>query len=135
MLSTYQPSPEQKWQHEAHKARLNRLCAKAHKPAPEPDAESVVDQYRLVAEFGRSEYPEITQIINEIAKKHDVTPQDIISDRRDDRLCKARHEGYARARNETSYGYKQIAHAFNRERTSVIYGISAYRKRQSEGCS
>ncbi len=94
--------------------------------SPSPEQTDVVQQYRLVAEFPKSRRPTIRDIIMEVAEKHGVTRQDIISPRRGAKLCLARFEGYARARAETGHSLPVIGREFNRDHTTVMHGIERF---------
>lgn len=126
MFSTYRPSPEQRRQHEAHKARVTRMLRAKPAPAPVP---AVIKQYRLVVNHRpKNEIirPLIHEIISEVAKKHGVTPVAITSDRRNAKLVAARYEAMWRARNETTYSLPRIGMAFRRDHTTVLHGIAKH---------
>lgn len=139
MLHTYSPSPAQKAQHEAHKARRLRLgyvtTRKADPlptPVPKPPKPpNVISKYRLIfisRPANAHREPSISSIISEVAKKHRLSPADLFSNRRSVAVVSARYEAMWRARHETSHSLPSIGRAFKRDHTTVIYGIAKHEK-------
>ena len=114
MLSTYQPSPEQKRQHEAHKARLKRLCAL---PARKPKPLETTRVERLAIR-----YPDIHAIVAEVARKHAISCDDVLTHAQGRKLSAAQCEALGRSVNETKRTNTRISVAFNIPRTTVREG-------------
>lgn len=72
-------------------------------------------------------------IAREVAAKHAVTLIDLVSDRRDQRIVRARHEAFYRCRHETTMSLPQIGKRFgNRDHTTVLHGIKKHEERRLE---
>lgn len=96
-------------------------------------SENIVDRYRLVFDRApRQEAPiAIRQIIEEVAISHGFSWNDVLSARRTNKLARVRHEAFWRARNETTHSLPAIGRAFNRDHTSVMYGIAKHEERMA----
>lgn len=65
----------------------------------------------------------------EVAKKHGLTLNDLMSIRRDQASVNARYEAFWRCRHETTMSLPQIGRRFgNRDHTTVLHGIQKHEK-------
>jgi len=70
----------------------------------------------------------------EVAEKHDVSIDDMVSSRRPQKVYNARHEYFYRARCETSASLPQIGRACGgKDHTTVLYGIERHKQRMADG--
>ena len=65
----------------------------------------------------------MTQILDEVCKKHNVTAREIRSRRKLRQYAMARFEFCYRARNETEFSYPVIGKFINKDHTSVLHAI------------
>jgi hypothetical protein len=72
-------------------------------------------------------------IADQVAKKHKIDLSDITSNRRDRRTSAARQEIFWRCRHETSSSIPAIGRLFNRDHTTVLFGISQHQKKIDGG--
>lgn len=93
-------------------------------------APDIIDRYRLVFERKISSHKStpIKEIIDRVADKYGMSAMDIISPRRG-AVVKARHEAMWRAKHETTRSLPEIGRVFNKDHTTVIYGIAQHEKR------
>lgn len=73
----------------------------------------------------------LTLIMEEVAAKHGFNAAEILSPRRQVRLCIARQEFYWRAQKETSASYPAIGRFCNRDHSSVIVGARQHEARMA----
>lgn len=76
---------------------------------------------------------ECEEIADEVSRKHKVPVGDITSARRDRATSAARQELFWRCRHETSSTIPAIGRLFNRDHTTVLYGIEQHQKRVDRG--
>lgn len=77
--------------------------------------------------------PTVDQIQAEICLKHGITMIDLLSDRLDRKVSRARQEGYWRCRHETGHSLPAIAYLFRRkDHTTVMHGIKAHARRREK---
>jgi len=69
------------------------------------------------------------EILQEIAETYNVTVADILSRARRKELVVARHHAMWRVRTSTTLSFPQMARIFQRDHTSVIYGVKAHELR------
>ncbi len=74
----------------------------------------------------------LRRIIFEVSAKTGYSVQNLLCDRRNAPLVRARHEVWWRARNETQFSLPQIATAYNRDHTTIIHGIRMHEKRMAQ---
>lgn len=75
-------------------------------------------------------------IIAEVAQKHGVSYDELISDRRQKRMIAPRFEAYWRCARETPASYPQIGRAFgNRDHTTILHGVRRHEKRLAEAAN
>lgn len=72
--------------------------------------------------------PRIAPIIREEAGRNGYTPEDIIKDDRTLRVTAVRQYAMWRARQETGRSFPEIARAFRRDHTTVIYSCRKVEK-------
>jgi len=77
-------------------------------------------------------HQEHMQIVRDVAKDHKVSVSEILGGYRDARIIIARHAAYAAVWKATGWPYTRVARFFNREHTTVIYGIGAHLYRQGK---
>lgn len=107
---------------------------------PNPPTETTpkpVDNPRAKAVYNHSLAPAIAlqiwrDIVEEVAIKHEVTFNDIISQRRNVKIVAARHEAMYRLREETPASYPRIGKWLgDRDHTTVLHGVEMHIKRMS----
>ena len=69
-------------------------------------------------------------IRHKVAEAHGLTIADLESPDRRRKLAWARQEAYWLAKELTGMGDMAIGHWFNRDHTTLVYGIRAYKARQ-----
>ena len=69
------------------------------------------------------------QVATEVAKAHGLTFHELVSERRHKKYIKARHEAMHMMYDETSLSMVQIGKILNRDHTSVLHGIKAYKNK------
>lgn len=74
----------------------------------------------------------LTLIMEEVAAKHGFNAAEILSPRRQAKLCIARQEFYWRAQKETSASYPAIGHFCNRDHSSVIVGARKHERMRAD---
>ena len=73
------------------------------------------------------------QIVREVAEKHGFTVEEIVSMRRNQRLCDARNETYYRLKTETTWSYPRIGQFLgDRDHSTTIHGAKKHKKRIAE---
>lgn len=71
--------------------------------------------------------PQWKQIVGEVARKHNVSVQEIVGGQRTDRIVQARHECCYRLSHETSMSLPQIGRRLGgRDHTTILHGIRRY---------
>jgi hypothetical protein len=74
------------------------------------------------------------QIVLEVAERHGVTFEEIVSMRRQQRIVDARNEVYYRLRNETTWSFPSIGRFLgDRDHSSVMCGARKHAKRLEAG--
>ena len=74
------------------------------------------------------------QIVQEVAAKHGVTFEEIVSMRRQQHIVDARNEVYFRLRNETTWSFPSIGRFLgDRDHSSVMCGARKHAKRLEAG--
>jgi chromosomal replication initiation ATPase DnaA len=73
----------------------------------------------------------IRQVQDLICDKHGITLQELLSHRRSRPLAWARQEAYDMCRRYTGATFPMIGRHFNRDHTTVQYGIERYLERES----
>jgi len=117
--------------HEAHKARQNRLKRAALKAVtealnsvmepepvllPEPPPDSGAPVVRRLTTFD--------MVLNEICTYYNVRKMDILSQRRMDNVCQARHMLAYMLHRMTNFTNGQIAHNMQKDMSSISYAIN-----------
>ena len=72
-------------------------------------------------------------IIRSVAQKHDLTMDEMFSTSRRRPIAWARQEAFDRLYRETRLSLPAIARLFDKDHTTVLYGIWEYRKRKAAG--
>lgn len=123
--------------HEAHVARLARMGGKPPAPKPMP--------VRRLSPFDPRRAPQVAPerleppasiipqrkwktITKEVADKHGVSVENMLSPSRWKELVAARGEAYYRIRRETTMSLPQIGRCFKRDHTSILNGINQHTK-------
>jgi chromosomal replication initiator protein len=75
----------------------------------------------------------IQRIIDETCARWGVTEEDLRSPRRTTRFAWARQEAFTRLRDETPLSFPDIAAIFDRDHSTVVKGVSAFRNRIKKG--
>lgn len=75
----------------------------------------------------------LSAILTEVAAKHGVTVTMLLSHRRPPHIVRARHEAYWRAHEETMASLPEIGRAYNRDHTSIMFGVKQHARRRAEG--
>jgi hypothetical protein len=76
------------------------------------------------------------EIVREVARKHGVSVNDIVSERRPRAVVLARHEAMWRCKQETTCSLPQIGRAIGgRDHTTVLHGVRMHQERMSEGAN
>lgn len=104
-------------------------------PAPEPEPER---DLLLVASFGfvggQSLRQQMREAVKHIAARHGIDAKDIMSDRRNKQVVRARHEAIYYVKQHTTWSTPQIGTFFGgRDHTTVLHAIKQHRKRMREG--
>lgn len=68
-----------------------------------------------------------SQLIPRIARYYNTTPELILSSTRTASIMTARHVAMYICRHVYGMGFKQIGHAFNRDHSTVVYGVDKIR--------
>ena len=94
-----------------------------------PEAATVLNLNRDVIDVGLAVHymTESDLIIKQVAMAHGVTVIDMISKRRDKPTVLARQEAMYRMRKETTPSLPAIGRKFNKDHTTVIYGIICHK--------
>jgi chromosomal replication initiator protein len=72
-------------------------------------------------------------IITEVASKHDLSSQELLSKNRKRKMAWARHEAFSRLYQEKKMSLLSIARVFDLDHTSVLFGIRAHHSRKAQG--
>lgn len=72
-------------------------------------------------------------VIKDVADKHNITVEQIMSRDKKRKFAWPRHEAFDRLYSETRTSLPVIADKFGIDHTSALYGIWAHRKRKAEG--
>lgn len=73
-------------------------------------------------------YGRVLSIVRPIAERHEVSVDDIMGRSRLRRITAARFEAFDAVKTRLDMTLCDVAHYFDRDHTTVIYGISAHRK-------
>ncbi len=92
---------------------------------------AVVSQYRLATASLANPKMQVARIKRDIARKHHVTVAAIDSARRDAPVVRARQEALWLARTKTNLSLHQLGEQFNRDHTSVLWGIRQHEARMA----
>ncbi|MET4636178.1 helix-turn-helix domain-containing protein [Kaistia defluvii] len=121
------------------KAKLGALfpaeaSALAEPPQPEPpalpiDATTHYHAFTVIAPPRVGTMGRIRQIITQVARKHGLTDNDILSARRNTKVVRARQEAMYRAVNETTHSLTVVGKVFGRDHTTVMHGIRQHAAR------
>lgn len=76
--------------------------------------------------------PTVQEILAEVAKKYGVTVLELVGDRRDRMIVRARQEAMWRCSKETGKSGAAIARLMRRDHTSVIAGVRRHEERMRE---
>src|SRR5208283_810219 len=87
---------------------------------------SLVSLAALVQLVAQEAGVNVHDIIREEAAKAGVSYEDVVGPRRIGRFRKVRRVAYVRARLETDKSWKQIAKVFNRDHTTIMYGVKKW---------
>ena len=71
------------------------------------------------------------RIVSQVSEAHHMTCKDLIGPCRTGLVSRARHEAMYRMRQELELSFSQIGRIFQRDHTSVIYGIHRHTERVS----
>jgi chromosomal replication initiation ATPase DnaA len=72
-------------------------------------------------------------IIKDVAQRHNMTVEQLMTRCRRRSFSWARHEAFNRLYHETRLSLPSIAEMFDMHHTTVLHGIWSYRKRKAEG--
>lgn len=71
---------------------------------------------------------DVNRIIQEVARKHGVLTEDILSRSKSRSFVLARHEAMIRARRETQCSYPELGRIFRRDSSSIVHACRAIRQ-------
>lgn len=91
----------------------------------------IVSACRLATETLANPKAHIARIKSETAEKHGVTGADIEGPRRSVKIVLARHEAMWRARSETSLSLPSLCKLFNRDHTTLLWGVRQHEARMA----
>lgn len=109
----------------AFQARRAAEAMRKLAPLPEPEPPPTARTKLFLAPI-EEHRPSCRRIIDEVAKEDGVSAADIVSERRLGSLIAPRHKAMYRCRMETPFSLPQIGKAFNRDHTTIGYGIMAH---------
>ena len=137
-LSTY---AEQVSHYAAARGRLRTV----RKPAPvkveAKFTEIVTAPSPVVSHFAWEGGPEISmaepvykRILREVAEKHGVTVNDILSPRRSNPIVHARQEAAWRMKTETAFSYPEIGRRMGgKDHTTIMWAVKRYEEMRESG--
>lgn len=91
----------------------------------------ILARYRLAASSLANPKAVITRIKSECAEKHGVTVAKIDGPRRSEKIVHARQEAMWRAKNETNLSFPSLGKLFDRDHTTVMWGIRQHEARMA----
>lgn len=90
--------------------------------------ERSIQGLREAGRKGKANHVTMRDIVNEVAKKHNFTAEDLLVPSRRKKFVAARHEAFYRMRHELKLPYPRIAMFFDMDHSTVIHGIKKHAK-------
>ena len=94
--------------------------------------ERSIQGLREAGRKGKANHVTMRDIVNEVAKKHNFTAEDLLVPSRRKKFVAARHEAFYRMRHELKLPYPRIAMFFDMDHSTVIHGIKKHAKSLEE---
>ena len=91
----------------------------------------IVSAYRLATDTMANPKAQVARIKRETAEKHGVTVAKIDGPRRSEKIVHARQEAMWRAKNETNLSFPSLGKLFDRDHTTVMWGIRQHEARMA----
>ena len=122
----------------------SRLMGKARQPAAKIEShfvDVVTPSVPVISHFAWEGGPEVNmsepvykRILREVAEKHGVTVNDILSSRRAARIVHARQETVWRMKTETTFSYPEIGRRLGgKDHTTIMHALRRYEQMRKSG--